>query len=86
MTRRRDALPATLAPRGLRREEAAAYVGVSPITFDKMVTAGTMPPPKTMPPSTAKTWDRHALDRAYASLPDIRGDAESDGPWGDVAA
>lgn len=84
-TPRRSALPPTLQPRGLRREEAAAYVGVSAMTFDAMVRARTMPPPKIMPPSTVHTWDRLALDRAYAALPDTAGEREAD-PWGDVAA
>jgi len=33
-------------PRGLRREDAAFYVGVSPATFDEMVKDGRMPQPK----------------------------------------
>lgn len=32
---RYDALPPGLAPRGLTREGAAAYVGLSPAAFDK---------------------------------------------------
>jgi hypothetical protein len=32
---RYDALPPGLAPRGLTREAAAAYVGLSPAAFDK---------------------------------------------------
>jgi len=32
---RYDALPPGLAPRGLTREGAAAYVGLSPVAFDK---------------------------------------------------
>lgn len=31
--------------RGLSREEAAEYVGVSPGTLDKLIAAGRMPPP-----------------------------------------
>jgi excisionase family DNA binding protein len=37
------ALPATLPPRLVSREAAAAYVCVSPNTFDKMVDDGRMP-------------------------------------------
>jgi hypothetical protein len=37
---RHSALPPTLAPRGLRRTEAAAYIGMSPSLFDRMVAAG----------------------------------------------
>jgi hypothetical protein len=38
------ALPPTLAPRLICRDAAAAYVGVSPNTFDKMIADGLMPP------------------------------------------
>ena len=41
-----DVLPPSLAPRGLCREVAAVYIGVSPGTFDQMVTDGRMPGPK----------------------------------------
>ena len=86
MTRRHSSLPSTLAPRGLRREEAAAYVGLSPATFDRMVAAGTMPQPKVMRPTSVETWDRVALDVAYNKLPDTLGQAESDGVWGEAVA
>lgn len=86
MTRRHSSLPSTLAPRGLRREEAAAYVGLSPATFDRMVQAGTMPAPKVMQPTSVETWDRVALDRAYAALPDTMGQADGDGVWGEAVA
>lgn len=33
--------------RGLRREEAARYVGISPTKFDELVTDGRMPEPNT---------------------------------------
>ena len=65
---RHDALPFSLAPRGLCREQAAQYVGISPATFDKMVDQGRMPTPKRI--DRRKVWDRHALDLAFAALPD----------------
>jgi hypothetical protein len=34
---RADILPQSLAPRGLSRAQAAAYVGISPSLFDEMV-------------------------------------------------
>ena len=37
---RQAALPPTLAPRLICRDAAAAYVGVSPNTFDKMIADG----------------------------------------------
>ena len=72
---RNDALPISLAPRGLCREQAAQYVGISPGTFDTMVTDGRMPAPKRI--GTRKVWDRHALDISFAGLPD---EAEAN-PW-----
>jgi len=59
-------LPASLPPRGLRREEAAAYIGVSPSTLDKMIVEGRMPKPKRFGDRTI--WDRHALDLAFEML------------------
>jgi len=35
-----------LAPRLIGRDDAAAYVGVSPNTFDKMIADGLMPNPR----------------------------------------
>lgn len=78
--RRHAALPPTLAPRGLSRVEAAAYIGLSVSKFDEMVAAGTMPRPKTI--GSRKLWDRHALDRAFDALPD----EEAKNSWDDLDA
>lgn len=74
---RHDALPPPTR-RGLHREEAAAYVGVSPNTFDRMVADGLMP--KSRPVYGRKVWDVRALDRSFDALP---GDGESAqaNPW-----
>jgi predicted DNA-binding transcriptional regulator AlpA len=61
------------APRGLRREAAAAYVGVSPSTFDQWVVEGAMPQPKRR--GGVVVWDRWALDTAFDALD---GDANDD--------
>lgn len=53
--------------RGLSRGEAAAYIGVSPSTFDKMVQSGEMPGPKRVYARTI--WDVRALDLAFDALP-----------------
>lgn len=53
--------------RGLKREEAAGYIGVCPTTFDKMVLARQMPAPKRV--GTRKIWDCRALDLAFEALP-----------------
>ncbi len=65
---RYNALPSTLPPRGLCREAAAAYIGISPGKFDEMVVDGRMPGPKQI--DTRKVWDRIALDAAFDRLPD----------------
>jgi predicted DNA-binding transcriptional regulator AlpA len=66
-TARRSSLPEGALPRGLRREEAAAYIGVSPSTFDTMVKGGTMPKPKTI--GARRVWDKWKLDAAFNELP-----------------
>ena len=53
--------------RGLKREAAARYVGVSPTTFDKLVDLGTMPKPARV--GTRRIWDRVELDHAFDELP-----------------
>lgn len=65
---RAPTLPANLAPRGLSRAEAAAYVGVGTTLFDQMVSEGLMPAPKRY--RGRVIWDRLALDAAFANLPD----------------
>lgn len=55
------------APRGLSRPQAAAYVGVSPNTFDAMIRDGLMPGPKRA--RARVLWDRHQLDAAFDELP-----------------
>lgn len=65
---RYDALPPTLAPLGLGRAEAAAYLGISPGTFDKLVQDGRMPPPKLI--ESRKVWDRDAITIAFRELPE----------------
>ena len=74
-------LPHSLAPRGLSREQAAAYVGVSPSLFDTLVKDGRMPAPKRINARTV--WDRLQLDTAFAALPS--NDAPVN-PWDEIAA
>ena len=54
-------------PRGLGRLEAAAHVGVSPATFERMVAAGLMPPPRRI--FSLKVWDLGELDAFFDALP-----------------
>ena len=62
-----EALPPSLAPRGLSRVQAAAYVGISPSLFDRLVADGRMPPPKVI--ESRRVWDRFQLDAAFSALP-----------------
>lgn len=76
---RYDALPPSLAPRGLCREAAAQYIGCSPGKFDELVADGRMPGAKRI--DGRKVWDRRAIDLAFAALPDD----EAANPWDEVA-
>ncbi len=64
---RAEVLPYSLPPRGLNREQAAAYIGVSASLFDEMTSDGRMPKPKRA--NARCIWERIALDRAFTSLP-----------------
>jgi predicted DNA-binding transcriptional regulator AlpA len=67
---------------GLNRVEAAAAVGVSGNTFDRMVDAGQMPRPRLI--GTRKVWDVDELRAAFKSLP-RDGDPGGSDTWADVA-
>ncbi len=54
--------------RGLSRDEAAMYIGISASKFDELVRDGRMPGPKQI--DGRKLWDVHAPDLAFDSLPD----------------
>ena len=56
-----------IEPRGLSREEAAGYIGVSPSLLDQMVADGRMPQPKAI--NSRIVWDRRELDPAFAAIP-----------------
>lgn len=81
MPQREDVLPRSLAPRGLSRVQAAAYIGVSPSLFDEMVKDGRMP--KATAINARKVWDRIKLDEAFAALSDD--DKDGKDPWGAVS-
>jgi len=53
-------------PRGLGREDAARYIGVSPSTFDRLVAEGRMPRPAHI--GKRVVWDRLKLDAAFSDL------------------
>ena len=74
-TPRPQSLPPNLPPRGLSRTEAAAYLGIGAGTFDKLVKDGAMPQAKKM--LGRLVWDRIQLDKAFESLPDVDGRAQT---------
>jgi predicted DNA-binding transcriptional regulator AlpA len=82
---RQVALPPTLAPRLIGREAAAAYVCVSPNTFDEMVRNGRMPRPRFLG-SRRRAWDVRTLDAAVDHLPIDGEDQVSDTTWSGVDA
>jgi hypothetical protein len=64
--------------RGLSREEAAMYIGISAGKFDELVRDGRMPTPRRI--DSRKVWDVHQLDLAFDELP-VEGNS-----WDDVQA
>jgi predicted DNA-binding transcriptional regulator AlpA len=53
--------------RGLSRDEAAMYIGISAGKFDEMVGDGRMPRPVKI--DNRKVWDIRSLDLAFDGLP-----------------
>lgn len=58
--------PIGYPPRGMSRELAARYVGVSPRTFDDMVNCHAMPRPRRW--KGRNIWDRVSVDLAFEAL------------------
>jgi hypothetical protein len=52
--------------RGLSRDEAAMYIGISPTKFDELVADGRMPVPVKI--DNRKIWDIRRLDLAFDAL------------------
>ena len=77
----KEPIPFPAGVRGLQREQAARYVGVSATKFDELVDDGRMPKPKRV--DARKVWDRQALDMAFEALPEDGAGAEN--PWDEVA-
>jgi hypothetical protein len=57
----------SLPRRGLSREEAAMYLGVSATLFDELRTTGQIAPPRLI--KSRKLWDIRELDMAFDALP-----------------
>jgi excisionase family DNA binding protein len=67
--------------RGLSREEAAVYVGVSPGKFDQLVNDGRMPGPRRI--DGRKVWDVRELDLCFDNLPRADGPTLAGNSWDD---
>jgi len=74
------ALPPTLAPRLIGREAAAAYVCLSPNTFDDLVDRKLMPKPRILG-DKRRAWDVRELDVAADALPHDGEIIASDEGW-----
>ena len=68
MARLRSVLPPSIPPRGLSRQQAAEYIGISATKFDEMVKDGRMPKAKQI--DGRIVWDRVLLDEAFEALKD----------------
>ena len=82
---RQTALPPSLAPRLISREAAAAYICVSPNTFDEMVKNGQMPGARLLG-ARRRAWDVRQLDIAIDQLPSDGNNTHVDETWSDVDA
>ena len=66
--------------RGLRLEEAAAYIGIGRSLFQAMVDDGRMPRPRRI--NARLVWDMRELDIAFDDLP-VDGEAKAGWRHGD---
>lgn len=66
MGKRLDILPQSLPPRGLNRIQAAAYIGISPSLFDRLILEKRMPKPKLI--FARRVWDRQKIDIAFDQI------------------
>ena len=65
---RHNTLPANLPPRGLNRVQSAEYLGISPSTFDGLVSNGQVAAPKRI--GARVIWDVRKLDMFFDATPD----------------
>lgn len=78
--KQRELRSRSLPRRGLRRAEAATYIGVSVTAFDQLVRLGLMPQPKEIPGVDAPIWDVDQLDLLFGALPEARAAHEGRSP------
>jgi len=67
--------------RGLSREEAAMYIGISPSKFDQLIADGRMPGPRRI--DGRKVWDLRELDLSFDDLPRDDSGAALGNSWDD---
>lgn len=65
--------------RGLNRNEAADYIGISATKFSQLVHEKRMPKPKQI--DGRYVWDVYALDAAFDDLDPSASVSASDNPW-----
>jgi predicted DNA-binding transcriptional regulator AlpA len=58
-----------VTPHALSRKDAAAFVGVAPTTFDKLVKSGEMPQPHRFTGCARVVWLVDDLRAAFAKMP-----------------
>ncbi len=67
MKRASSILPDNLAPIGLSREQAAAFIGIGATLFDRLITDGRMPDARLI--DGRLVWDVAEVAAAFRSLP-----------------
>ena len=73
-----------LEPLGLCREDAAAFIGISPSKFDELVGDGRMPEPRQA--DRRVLWSRIELVEAFDALPRRAANTDDIDPWNNQCA
>lgn len=66
-------------PRGLSKNNAAAYVGCGPTKFEEMVKAGIMPKPRLI--GVKRVWDTIELNERFEDLPRAKTPNDEKNDW-----
>lgn len=72
-------LPDSLPPIGVNREQAAAYIGISATSFDRLVYEGIMPDARIL--RGRLVWDVAEIADAFRAIPH-RSESTTTNPWG----
>lgn len=85
MKRAASILPDNLAPIGVSREQAAAFIGISSSLFDRLITDGLMPDSRAL--YGRRVWDVAEVAEAFRAIPHrsqhIDAPAAKGNPWDD---